>query len=307
MIKNFLAIAETSAKDIWDILSLAEGFKDNSIKIKKVLKGKNIVIFFQKPSLRTRISLECTIDKLGGNSIFLTDNEVGLGKREIAKDIILDLNRFVDGIIARVYNHKDLEEMVKYGKIHVINALSDFEHPLQALADLLTIKEKKGRLKGLNLGFIGYGDNVPISLLFASIKFGINFSIASPPNYSIPLSFQEKALIHADKTKAKILFSNDPRIVARNADILYTQQWIPMGKEKEADKIRKAFKKFRVTKELINLAKRDVIFMHCLPAYRGEEVTSNIIDSEKSVVFDQAENRLYTAIALLYKIYEKEI
>ncbi|MBU4369396.1 ornithine carbamoyltransferase [Patescibacteria group bacterium] len=303
MIKNFLTIAEISRKDIRDILSLAERLKKGLIKIKKVLKEKNIVIFFQKPSLRTRISLECAIDKLGGNSIFLTDNEVGLGKREIAKDVILDLNRFVDGIIARVYNHKDLEQMVRYAEIPVINALSDLEHPLQALADLLTIKEKKGKLKGLNLGFIGYGDNVPISLLFASIKFGINFSIASSPNYSIPLSIQEKARIQASQTKAKILFLSEPDLVARNADILYTQQFVPMGKEKEANKIRKAFKKFSVTKELLKLAKRDVIFMHCLPAYRGEEVTNDIIDSQLSIVFDQAENRLWTTIALFIKIY----
>jgi len=299
--KALLSIADLNNKEMAGLIS-------NALKLKRgkapsVLRGKIIALIFEKPSLRTRASFEVAIRQLGGQCFYLSPDEVGLGKREPVPDVARVLSRYVDGIIARTFSHQTLEVLARYASVPVINALSDHEHPCQALGDLLTVLEKKGKLEGLALAFIGDGNNVAHSLLLASSMAGVHFRIASPSGYEIKGEVLEKARKLAADSGSQILLTKDPEEAVSGVDVVYTDVWTSMGQEAEADKRRKDFARYQVDEKLLSRAKLDAILMHPMPAHHGEEVATGILDSPKSVVFDQAENRLHIQKALLVHLF----
>lgn len=269
----------------------------------KLLSGKVMALLFEKPSLRTRVSFEVAIHQLGGHCLYLSPDEVGIGKREPIADVAQVLCRYVDGIIARTFSHQTLQTLALHSSVPVINALSDVEHPCQALADILTIYEKRGGLRGLSLAFIGDGNNVAHSLLLAASLTGINFRIASPAGYEMKKEIVQTAQRIAVHTGSQIVLTEDYRQVAKDADIVYTDVWTSMGQETEAEQRRTAFSDYRVDAHLLSLAKKDVLFMHPLPAHHGEEIASGLLDHPSSVVFDQAENRLHLQKTLMAEMF----
>ncbi len=298
--KDFLSISDLSSNDIHSLISDAIDSKDKGWL--SSLERKTLAILFEKPSLRTRVSFEVAMRQLGGEAIYLSPAEVGLGKRESIPDVARVLSRYVDAIAARTFSHQTLEILASYSAVPVINALSDLEHPCQALADLLTIYEKKRELKGLTLAYVGDGNNVANSLLLAASLTGMNFRIASPVGYAVQERILKLAQEYALATGAKILCTEKPQLAVSGADVVYTDVWTSMGQETEAQERRRAFENYRVDSKLLSLAQRNAILMHPLPAHRGEEVSEDILDSPQSVVFDQAENRLYVQKALLVQI-----
>ena len=298
--RNLLSVADLSAEDIWHLIEKAVSLKQRERKA--YLKGKALALLFEKPSLRTRVSVEVAMWQLGGNTLYLSPDEVGLGKRERVSDVARTLSRYVDGIVARTFSHQTLELLARYAQVPVINGLSDQEHPCQALGDLLTIYEKKGKLKGLKLAFIGDGNNVARSLLLATSLMGVDFSIASPPAYNLQDTILRHAQEFALQSGSRIFLTSDPRLAAENADIVYTDVWTSMGQEAEAEARRLAFATYRVDIQLLSLAKKDALFMHPLPAHHGEEIAEGLLDHPQSVVFDQAENRLHIQKAILLKL-----
>jgi len=298
--KDLLSISDFSGEDIRWLISDAVDMKAKGWL--SLLSGKTLAIMFEKPSLRTRVSFEIAMRQLGGQTIYLSPAEVGLGKRESVSDVAKVLSRYVDAIAARTFSHQTLETLASYSSVPVINALSDLEHPCQALADLLTIYEKKGELNGLTLAFVGDGNNVAHSLLLAASLIGINFRIASPAGYAVQNGILHMAKGYATDSGAEILCTEEPRLAASGADVIYTDVWTSMGQEAEAQERRQIFASYQVNSELLSLAKEDAILMHPLPAHRGEEVAEDILDSPKSVVFDQAENRMHLQKALLAEI-----
>jgi ornithine carbamoyltransferase len=280
-----------------------------TIKSKKeawpqVLAGKNIALLFEKPSLRTRMSFELAVHQLGGYAIYMSPEEIGLGKRESVPDVAHVLSRYVQGVVARTFLHRTLETMAEYASIPVINALSDYEHPCQAMADLVTIYERKGKFKGLNLAFIGDGNNVANSLLIGCAMVGINFLIATPQEYSMKDNVLRIANKYAEQTDSHIMLLEEPAMAAKDADIIYTDVWTSMGQEEEYEQRRIAFAEYQVNEKLLAYAKKDAIVMHPLPAHHGEEVGVGIIDKYRSVIFDQAENRLHFQRTLLAELYK---
>jgi len=298
--KDLLSVSDLSSEDIHRLISSAVDLKAQGWS--SVLSGKILALIFEKPSLRTRVSFEVAMRQLGGECIYLSPAEVGLGTRETVSDVARVLGRYVDAIVARTFSHQTLEVLASYSGVSVINALSDLEHPCQALADLLTIYEKKGELGGLTLAFIGDGNNVANSLLLAASLVGMNFRIASPAGYAIQDKILQLAKGYAAESGAEIICVEEPRSAASGADVIYTDVWTSMGQEAEAEVRRRAFAGYQVNAELLSLAREDVIFMHPLPAHRGEEVAEGILDSPQSVVFDQAENRMHLQKALLVDI-----
>lgn len=295
--KDLLSVADLSSEDIRLLISNAVDMKAEGWL--SLLSGKVLALLFEKPSLRTRVSFEIAMRQLGGHAIYLSPQEVGLGKRESVPDVARVLERYVDAIAARTFSHQTLEVLAYYSRVPVINALSDLEHPCQALADLLTIYEKKGGLEGLTLAYVGDGNNVAHSLLLAAALSGMNFRIASPHNYSVQERILHLAQDYALESGAEILCTEEPRLAVSGADIVYTDVWASMGQEAEAEERRKIFASYQVNSELLSLAKEDAILMHPLPAHHGEEVAEGILDSPQSVVFDQAENRMHLQKALL--------
>ena len=299
-----------------DILSVAdfapgevEQLVKKTIKSKKeawpqVLAGKNIALLFEKPSLRTRMSFELAVHHLGGYAIYMSPDEIGLGKRESVPDVAHVLSRYVQGVVARTFLHHTLETMAEYASIPVINALSDYEHPCQAMADLVTIYERKGKFKGLNLAFIGDGNNVANSLLIGCAMVGINFLIATPQEYSMKDNVLRIANKYAEQTDSHIMLLEEPAMAAKDADVIYTDVWTSMGQEEEYEQRRIAFAEYQVNEKLLSYAKKDAIVMHPLPAHHGEEVAVGIIDKYRSVIFDQAENRLHFQRTLLAELYK---
>jgi ornithine carbamoyltransferase len=267
-----------------------------------LLSGRTLALLFDKPSLRTRVSFEMAMYQLGGHSIYLSPEEVGLGKREAAADIARVLSRYVDGIAARTFSQETLHILAGHSSVPVINALSDLEHPCQALSDLLTIYEKKGQLPGLTLAFIGDGNNMANSLLLSACLVGMNFHFASPPGYEINGEVLTQGRRFAARSGSQIRLTTDPHEAAKGADIVYTDVWVSMSQEAEAKKRRRAFSGYQVDNKLLSLAKRDVLFMHPLPAHHGEEISAGLLDDPRSGVFDQAENRLHLQKALLVKL-----
>jgi ornithine carbamoyltransferase len=299
--KHLISIADLSIEETNQLINSA--IESKKKKAAPVLAGKTLALLFEKPSLRTRVSFEIAVNDLGGNALYLSPSEVGLGKREPVADVARVLGRYVHGIIARTFTHQTIELLAQYSGVNVINALSDYEHPCQALADIMTIKEKKGTLKGLKLTYIGDGNNVANSLLLAACQTGINFTIASPEGYTIDKNLVTIAREIASKTGSAITLLSDPEKAAADSDIIYTDVWTSMGQETESHKRRIAFTGYQITAKILDLCRKDAIFMHPLPAHYGEEVAEGITNDKRSVVFDQAENRLHAQRALLAELY----
>ena len=295
--KDLLSISDLSSIDIH--LLLADAVELRADGWLETLAGKTLALLFEKPSLRTRMSFELAMRQLGGECIYLSPAEVGLGKRESAKDVAGVLSRYADVLAVRTFAQETLLELARYADVPVINALSDFEHPCQALADLLTIFDRKESLKGVRLAYVGDGNNVARSLTLAGAQVGMDIRIATPAGYALDEKTIELAKEYSQESGAAILTTTDPRLAVREADVVYTDTWVSMGQEEEHQKRLQAFKGFQVTKALMAEAAPEAIFMHCLPAHRGEEVAEDVIDSPASVVLDQAENRLYAQKAVL--------
>lgn len=299
--KNLISINDLSQEEVTQILETAEIMKlrHYSHEEQPLLKGKVLGMIFQKPSLRTRVSFEAGMIQLGGAAIYLGPEDIKLGQREATKDIAQVLSRYVDGIMARTFSHEIILELANYSSVPVINGLSDLLHPCQILGDLLTIKEKKGRLSNLKLAYLGDGNNVAHSLLFGAVKVGMDIVLATPSNYEPKAEIVEQAKKDAKKMGSKVEIINDPLKAAEEADIIYTDVWTSMGFEKEREIRKDVFRPYQINQDLVNRAKDDVIILHCLPAHRGEEITDEVIDGPHSVVIDQAENRLHAQKAIL--------
>jgi ornithine carbamoyltransferase len=299
--KDLLSVADLSITETETLIKKALEMKKGAVP--KLLSGKVLALLFEKPSLRTRVSFEVAIQQLGGYCLYLSPSEVGLGKREPVSDVAKVLCRYVDGIICRTFSHQILITLAQFSNVPVINALSDFEHPCQALADILTILEKKGKLRGLHLTYLGDGNNVANSLLLAAVLTGINFKIASPPGYEINKEVLQKSKEIAAATGSQIALTSDPKEAIKDADVVYTDVWTSMGQEAESEKRRAIFVNYQVNASLLSLARKDVIFMHPLPAHPDEEISAGLLDHPSSVVFDQAENRLHIQRALLAELF----
>lgn len=298
--KDFLTLLDIDTEELGKILHLTEKVKKKDIsQYKNILSGKNIGMIFEKPSTRTRVSFEVAISKLNGKSLYLSSRDLQLKRGETISDTAKTLSRYLDGIVIRAYSHSDVEELANNASIPVINALTDMYHPCQALADLFTIKEKKGEIKNVKIGYLGDGNNVCHSLMIGAVMSGADINIACPHGYEPETEVYEAAKEIADNNKCKITINYDPKIAALDRDVIYTDVWVSMGQEESREEKERAFSPFQVNHNIMSIAKNDAIFMHCLPAHRGEEVISEVIDGESSVVFDQAENRLHTQIALL--------
>jgi len=295
--KDLLSVADLSSEDIQLLISNAIDMKAGGRA--SLISEKVLALMFEKPSLRTRVSFEVAMRQLGGHTIYLSPAEVSLGQRESISDVARVLSRYVDAIAARTFSHQTLEVLASYSEVPVINALSDLEHPCQALADLLTIYEAKDELEGLTLAYVGDGNNVAHSLILAASLTGINFRIASPDGYQIQDRILRLAQEYAIDSGAEVFCTKEPRQAVSGADVVYTDVWTSMGQETEAEQRRQIFDGYQVNSELLSLAKEDAIVMHPLPAHHGEEVAEGILDSPQSVVFDQAENRLHLQKALL--------
>ncbi len=296
MKKDFITIKDLTKKEIEDIFKLTGQLKKHKAKFNRVLTGKTLALIFQKPSNRTRVSFEVGMCQLGGNSIYLAPHEIDLGVRESIRDAAMTLSRYVDAIALRTFKHDDILEMAKYSAVPVINGLSDIEHPCQAMADVYTIKEKFGKLKGITLAYVGDGNNVCSSLLRACAKCDLRLNVAAPKGYEPDNSILKE-------TSANLFYNSSEAV--KGADVIYTDVWASMGQEKEAEIRKKAFKDFQVNRELVKSAKKDCLIMHCLPAHRDEEITADVIDGANSIVFDQAENRLHVQKAILIKLLER--
>jgi ornithine carbamoyltransferase len=280
--------------------------KSHLAKQSVALKGKVLGMIFQKPSTRTRVSFEVAMYQLSGQAIYLSANELQLKRGETIADTARVLSRYVDCITARVYSHNDILELAKYATVPVINALSDYEHPCQALADIFTISEKKKNIKNLKIAYIGDGNNVAHSLALAVVKSAGYIEVATPKGYEMKKEVIELINKEAEKNKARLITTNNPVSSAKDADVIYTDVWASMGQENEHKKRLQDFKDFQINSELVKLSKKDVMIMHCLPAHRGEEITDEVIDGPNSVVWDQAENRLHIQKALLMLILMKK-
>jgi ornithine carbamoyltransferase len=286
-----------SPQDIRRVVNTALMMKSG--RSSSVLKGKALALLFEKPSLRTRVSFDVAMQQLGGHAVYLSPAEVGLGEREPVADVARVLSRYVDAIATRTFAQETVEELARWADVPVINALSDGEHPCQALADLLTIYEKKGRWRGLVLSFVGDGNNVARSLMLGSALAGMDFRIASPQGYGISTELVDKAKSLAAASGAAVVCVESPQEAVSGADVVYTDVWMSMGQEKEQAERQRAFSGYQVNAELLALASPDAIVMHDLPAHRGEEIADEVIEGPQSVVFDQAENRLHAQKAVL--------
>jgi len=297
--KDFITIRDWSTHTLKELLALACSIKSDPFEYADKLRQKTLVMIFEKPSLRTRVSFDVGIQQLGGFSICLTQNEINLGQRECVSDIAHNLERMVQGIMIRTFSHSIVEDIAEVASIPVINGLTDFCHPCQALADYMTIHEAKGRTDGVKIAYIGDGNNVATSLIYGAVHFGAQLSIASPAGYEPDPSVVAWANENAGATDATIEILNDPFLAAAAADVIYTDVWTSMGSEAETAKRQEAFRSFQVNDAVVARAKPDFVFMHCLPAHRGEEVSGSVIDSPHSIVFHQAENRLHAQKAVM--------
>ncbi|MEO0239018.1 MAG: ornithine carbamoyltransferase [candidate division WOR-3 bacterium] len=301
MRKDFLSILDLSVEEAHELIDFSLKVKKGKVN-EKILDGKVLALIFEKPSLRTRVTFERAIYDLGGKPIYLSNNDIRLGQRESVKDVSRNLEKWVDGIVARVFAHSTLIEMAENVRIPVVNALSDLEHPCQIVGDYLTIFEKSGRTK-VNLAFIGDGNNVANSLMLMTALLGGKFTIACPEGYEPNKNLYEKAIEISKTTGAKIEIVRDPKQAVKDADFIYTDVWASMGQEQEAEQRRQIFKNYKVDSELLKIAPSHVAVLHCLPAHRGEEITDEVLDGPHSIVLDQAENRLHSEKAILIKLF----
>jgi len=303
--KDFIAIADFTAAEIQSMLDLA-------VQLKKehqaggnppLFKGKVLAMIFQKPSLRTRVSFDMAMRHMGGDALYLSPAEIGLGKRESIADVARVLAGYVEAIMARVFEHTQVEELGKWSAVPVINGLSDYNHPCQGMADALTIQEKFGSLKGLKVSFVGDGNNVAVSLMHVSLLLGADFSIASPQAYELKPQAVEIGRQLAERSGSKITLLRDPHQAVEGSQVIYTDTWTSMGQEEETRIREQVFPPYQVNKALVNEADKDVIVMHCLPAHRGQEITDEVADGPHSVLFPQAHNRLHAQKAILARLF----
>lgn len=304
--KDFLSIKDFSPSEILYLLILARQIKTHPTTYCDALKRETLAMIFEKPSLRTRVTFDVGIQQLGGFSIYLSPAEINLGKRESVYDVAKNLERMVQGIMIRTFAHEIVEQMAQYASIPIINGLTDYSHPCQAMADYLTIWEAKGNLEKLKVAFVGDGNNVAHSLMFAGAQLGAHVWVATPDGYEPKSEAVQWAKARALETGGSCTISNDPVEAVRGADVVYTDVWASMGCESEKEKRSKIFRPFQVNPQLFRKAKRDAIFLHCLPAHRGDEVTNEVIDSPRSLVFQQAENRLHAQKAILLELMKGE-
>ncbi len=295
--KHLLLIDDLTREDV-DLI-FKTSFKLKKKPYKKVLKNKILGMIFEKPSTRTRVSFEVAMIQAGGEALFLSKNDLQLGRGEAVKDTAIVLSRYVDGIMIRAFSHSTVEELARYSSVPVINGLTDLAHPCQALADFFTILEKKNSFENLKIAFIGDGNNVANSLVILSSLIGTTIYVASPKGFSIKKDVMVRAKKLMAESGGKVILTTSPEEAAKDADVLYTDVWVSMGQEKETKKRISKFKKYRIDSKILKLAKPDAIVMHCLPARRGEEITDEVMDGPNSVVFDQAENRLHVQKAIL--------
>ncbi len=305
--KDLVSVAELESSDIDELFSLTGEMKESTKRgdTDLCLAGKTLGMIFEKSSMRTRVSFEVAMTQMGGHAIYLTKHDINLGERESIKDVSKVLSRFIDCIAIRTYDHKTVTELANCSSIPVINALSDYTHPCQALTDLYTVKEKAGSLDNIKFVYVGDGNNVARSLAFLCAKLKVSFTIASPKNYELSAEFLDELESNVKGKDSYILQTSDPVEAVKDADVIYTDTWISMGEEEEAETRRKDFNGFQVNSELISNAKKDVFVMHCLPAHRGEEITNEVIDGVHSIVYDQAENRLHVQKALLKRLINR--
>jgi ornithine carbamoyltransferase len=299
--QHFLSVSDYSADELWQIMHKAKELKDayQAGGNQPILQGKILGMIFQKPSLRTRVSFEVGMLHLGGEVLYLSPAEIGLGKRESVADVARVMSGYVHGIMARVFDHQHILDLAEYGSVPVINGLSDYSHPCQALTDVFTIWEKFGRLEGLNVSYVGDGNNVAISLAEAAVILGANFSIATPPGYELPAETLTRIETLAAKTGVSVSTFTDPVQAVTSADVIYTDVWTSMGQEEEKAKRLAVFPPYQINNELVAKANPDAIVMHCLPAHRGEEITDEVADGPHSVLFPQAHNRLHAQKGIL--------
>jgi ornithine carbamoyltransferase len=300
--QHFLSIADFSATELWQFLHKAKELKDELKTTghnQPLLAGKTLGMVFQKPSLRTRVSFEVGMLHLGGHALYLSPNEIGLGGRESVPDVARVLSGYVDGIMARVFSHQHILQLAEYSSVPVINGLSDFNHPCQALADVFTIWEHFGRVEGLKLAYVGDGNNVATSLVTIMAKLGGHFSIATPPGYALSAAVLADAQQLAEETHVTITATHDPTVAVAGADVIYTDVWTSMGQEKETQERLKVFPPYQVNSRLVAQAGSQAVVMHCLPAHRGEEITDEVADGAQSLLFPQAENRLHAQKGIL--------
>jgi ornithine carbamoyltransferase len=299
---DFLSIRDFTPEQIETLLDLAVSVKAAPGLYEHALNGKTLAMIFEKPSLRTRVTFEVGITQFGGHALYLSPTEINLGKRESVYDVAKNLERMVQGIMIRTFAHEIVEQMAEYASVPMINGLTDYSHPCQAMADYMTVRELKGKLKGLKLAFVGDGNNVAHSLMFAGAQLGVNVWVATPESYEPDDAAIAWANERGKKTGATCTVTNDPVEGVRGADVVYTDVWASMGQETESEKRKKIFARFQVNAELFAHAKPDAIFLHCLPAHRGDEVTSDVIDSPRSAVFQEAENRLHAQKAIMLQM-----
>jgi len=304
--KHFLDVSDYSPAEIQDILDLA-------IRLKKeyfaggnqpLFKGKVLGMIFQKPSLRTRVSFDMAMRHMGGDALYLSPDEIGLGKRESIADVSRVLSGYVQAVMARVFDHAHVVELAKWSSVPVINGLSDFSHPCQAMADAQTIIEKFGALKGVHVAYVGDGNNVAVSLMHMVVMLGGNFTIANPAGYDMPAVAKKTGADLASKSGAKITYLTDPHEAVKGAQVIYTDTWTSMGQEAETAKREQVFPPYQVNARLVSEADKDVIVMHCLPAHRNHELTDEVADGPHSVIFPQAHNRLHAQKAILARLFE---
>ena len=294
--RDLLTLSDLSPREIQRLLKRARELKSGKDANKCPLIGKSVGLLFEKSSTRTRVSLEVGIYQLGGQAIYMNPKEIQIGRGETIHDTAKVLSRYLHAVVIRTYSHETLVEFASHSSIPVINGLSDLHHPCQALGDLMTIAEKKGRLKGVRLAYVGDGNNVANSLIEAAAMTGINLWVACPKGYEPASEVLEKARMAATSA---ISITSDPKRAVKGADVIYTDVWVSMGQEKEAAKKKERFGNYQVNRRLLSYADEDAIIMHCMPAHRGEEIAGEIIDGPQSAIFDQAENRLHTQKALL--------
>jgi ornithine carbamoyltransferase len=302
--RDLISIQDFSPDELACALELAASMKARPADFRGVLSGKQIVLFFEKPSLRTRLTFEAGINSLGGSSFFVDQTQSRLGARESLSDVAHNLERWIDGVVLRTFSHETVTAMAMHASIPVINALSEQEHPCQAMADMLTLQEHFGDLRGVRLAYVGDGNNVAHSLMLAAASLGASISIGTPAGYEPDASVTKAACKLAKASCGQVRLLNDPVEAVAGADAVYTDVWASMGQEEEAAERQKLFAPFQVNQKLFSYAAKHAVFMHCLPAHRGDEVAASVIDSPRSVVFDQAENRLHIQKSILVLLLE---
>jgi ornithine carbamoyltransferase len=302
--RDLVSIQDFSADELACALELAAALKARPADFRGILSGKQIVLFFEKPSLRTRLTFEAGINSLGGSSFFVDQTQSRLGARESLSDVAHNLERWIDGIVLRTFAHETVTTMAQHAAVPVINALSELEHPCQAMADMLTLQQHFGDLRGVRLAYVGDGNNVANSLMLAAASLGVSISVGSPRGYEPDAAITEAARELATASGASVSVVNDPSEAVTGADAVYTDVWASMGQEDESADRSKTFAPFQVNQKLFSYAAKHAVFMHCLPAHRGDEVAAAVIDSPRSVVFDQAENRLHIQKSILVLLLE---